>query len=52
MKRTPRLARVLVLALLLGGMSSPGARHDALPLAKERAQYKPTAVVPALGLRG
>ena len=53
MKRTPRLARMLVIALLFGSMGpSPGARHDAQPYATERAQYKPAPVVPALGLRG
>jgi len=53
MKRTPRLARVLVIALLFGSIGpSPEARHDAQPNATEWPQYKPAPVVPALGLRG
>lgn len=53
MNHSPRLALFLVLALLLSGLlSSLGEWRDARPIATERAQYKPAAVVPALGVRG
>jgi len=53
MKHTPCLARVLVLALLLCGTTLPPATpDDARAPIKERMQYAPAAVVPALGIRG